>query len=581
MNRPFKKYSGFLSKYLKPLKWKIAILTLLLGINIALQLISPRIIRFFIDGAQKNAAPQKLIYAAILFMGAAILQQIIILLSTYVSQKVGWRATNSLREDLIEKVLGLDMDFHKSHQPGELIERVDGDVTNLFNYFSKLFINLLSNGVLLLGILVLLFLEDIRIGLALTIFVAATIFILCKMQMKAISAWDVEREADAKMYGFLGEGLTAIEDIRSNGAVSYIMYGFQKQLQKIYPIRVKANMRGYSMWMITDGMFALGIAASLGVGGYLWKTGVITIGTVYLVFDYTRRLEGPIRQIRAQLEDLQKAGASIKRVNELLGLESKLIDGRGSKLEEGPISVSVKDISFNYDSDAPVLKDVSLSLDKGKILGVLGRTGSGKTTLARLIVRLYDIDNGELCLNGRGIKSIPLESLRKKVAYVTQDVQLFHATVRDNITFFNRNIKDETILNTINEVGLGKWYESLKDGLDTMIEAGGGNLSSGEAQLLAFVRVFLKNPGLVILDEASSRLDPITEGLIEKAMSKLVENRTCIIIAHRLHTIHRADDILILDDGSIIEYGDRCELVEDKDSNFYRLLQTGIEEVLV
>jgi len=581
MNRSFKKYSGFLSKYLKPLKWKIAILTLLLGINIALQLISPRIIRFFIDGAQKNAAPKKLIYAAILFMGAAILQQIIILLSTYVSQKVGWRATNSLREDLIEKVLGLDMDFHKSHQPGELIERVDGDVTNLFNYFSKLFINLLSNGVLLLGILVLLFLEDIRIGLALTIFVAATIFILCKMQMKAISAWDVEREADAKMYGFLGEGLTAIEDIRSNGAVSYIMYGFQKQLQKIYPIRLKANMRGYSMWMITDGMFALGIAASLGVGGYLWKTGVITIGTVYLVFDYTRRLEGPIRQIRAQLEDLQKAGASIKRVNELLGLESKLIDGTGSKLEEGPISISAKDIAFNYDSDTPVLKDVSLSLDKGKILGVLGRTGSGKTTLARLIVRLYDIENGELCLNGRGIKSIPLESLRKKVAYVTQDVQLFHATVRDNITFFNRNIKDETILNTINAVGLGTWYESLKDGLDTMIEAGGGNLSSGEAQLLAFVRVFLKNPGLVILDEASSRLDPITEGLIEKAMSKLVENRTCIIIAHRLHTIHRADDILILDDGSIIEYGDRCELVEDKDSNFYRLLQTGIEEVLV
>lgn len=581
MNTPLKKYSGFLSKYLKPLKWKIAILTLLLGMNIALQLISPRIIRFFIDGAQKNAAPKKLIYAAVLFMGAAILQQIIILLSTYLSQKVGWRATNSLREDLIEKVLGLDMDFHKSHQPGELIERVDGDVTNLFNYFSKLFINLLSNGVLLLGILILLFLEDIRIGLALTIFVAATVFILCKMQMKATKAWDVEREADAKMYGFLGEGLTAIEDIRSNGAVSYIMYGFQKQLQKIYPIKVKANMRGYSMWMITDGMFALGIAASLGVGGYLWKAGVITIGTVYLVFDYTRRLEGPIRQIRAQLEDLQKAGASIKRVNGLLTLDSKLIDGTGTKLEEGPISVSVKDIAFNYDSDTPVLKDVSLSLDKGKILGVLGRTGSGKTTLARLIVRLYDIENGELCLNEKGIKSIPLESLRKKVAYVTQDVQLFNATVRDNITFFNRDITDETILNTINDIGLGRWYESFKDGLDTMIDSGGGNLSSGEAQLLAFVRVFLKNPGLVILDEASSRLDPITEGLIEKAMSKLVENRTCIIIAHRLHTIHRADDILILDNGSIIEYGDRCELMEDKDSNFYRLLQTGIEEVLV
>jgi ATP-binding cassette subfamily B protein len=210
----------------------------------------------------------------------------------------------------------------------------------------------------------------------------------------------------------------------------------------------------------------------------------------------------------------------------------------------------------------------------------LGRTGSGKTTLARLIFRLYDPKAGRIEFNGADLRDLHLETLRRSIAIVTQDVQLFRATVRDNLTFFDRSIPDEKILATLEELELGDWYRSLPKGLDTPLDTGNRSLSAGEGQLLAFTRVFLRNPGLVILDEASSRLDPATEQRIEHAIDKLLQNRTAIIIAHRLGTVRRADEIMILEGGSVSEYGNRKQLAADPNSRFYQLLQTGLEEVL-
>jgi ABC-type multidrug transport system fused ATPase/permease subunit len=215
------------------------------------------------------------------------------------------------------------------------------------------------------------------------------------------------------------------------------------------------------------------------------------------------------------------------------------------------------------------------------VLGLLGRTGSGKTTLARLIFRLYDPKSGWIEINGIDVRNAQLETLRRSIAIVTQDVQLFRASVRDNLTFFDQSISDEKIYATLEELELGDWLRSLPQGLDTVLDTGSRSLSAGEAQLLAFTRVFLRNPGLVILDEASSRLDPATEQRLERAIDKLLHNRTAIIIAHRLSTVHRADKIMILESGRVSEYGDRNHLTADPSSRFYQLLQTGLEEVLV
>jgi len=220
-------------------------------------------------------------------------------------------------------------------------------------------------------------------------------------------------------------------------------------------------------------------------------------------------------------------------------------------------------------------------LKPGSVLGLLGRTGSGKSTLARLIFRLYDPRSGCIEVNGADLRHAHLEVLRRNIAIVTQDVQLFRASIRDNLTFFDRSISDEKILVTLDELELGDWYRCLPKGLDTELDTGSRSLSAGEAQLLAFTRVFLRNPGLVILDEASSRLDPATEGRLERAIDKLLQDRTAIIIAHRLDTVQRADEIMILEGGRVSEYGDRKQLVADTRSRFYQLLQTGLEEVLV
>jgi len=230
--------------------------------------------------------------------------------------------------------------------------------------------------------------------------------------------------------------------------------------------------------------------------------------------------------------------------------------------------------------DLTVLKDITFDVSPGEFLAILGPSGSGKTTLTRLILRLYDPIKGAIRLGGVELRDVALAELRGRVGMVTQDVQLFHATVRENLTFFDPSIPDQRILAVLEDLELLPWYQSLANGLDTVL-AGSGGLSAGEAQVLAFTRVFLRNPGLVILDEASSRLDPATERLIERAVDRLLAERTGIIIAHRLATVMRADDILILEGGRIREYGQREALRNDPGSRFAELLRTGMEEVLV
>ncbi len=568
-------------KYLRPQWRKTLLMALLLLTSVALQLLNPQLIRFFIDTYVNGGSLQALTYAALAFIGIALANQAIAVYATYISENVAWTATNHLRTDLLAHCLGLDMAFHKEHTAGELIERIDGDVDTLSNFFSRFIVHLLGNAILLIGILALLFRVDWRVGLAITLFALIALVILISIRSRAVPYWVADRQASADFFGFLGEQLTGTEDIRANGATGYVMRRFYMLLRSWLPVTRRATLASYSMGMTTLAVFAIGNAVAFAIGGYLWSIGAITIGTVYLIFYYTNLLAQPIEQIRTQLQDLQKAGASIQRVQDLLHTQSAIADGIGEALPEGALSVEFRDVSFSYVKENPVLQRLTFALHPGKVLGVLGRTGSGKTTLARLLLRLYDYQVGEIRLGGVSIGNASLLKLRQRVGLVTQDVQLFHASVRDNLTFFNRDIPDSQILAILDDLELTTWYRSLPQGLDTELGSDGGGLSAGEAQLLAFTRVFLANPGLVILDEASSRLDPATENLIERAVKKLLLGRTGIVIAHRLGTIQRADEILILEDGQLLEHSSREALARDTSSRFYRLLQTGLEEVRV
>ena len=601
MRIPLKQYWNLLVNYLESQWPRALLLSVLLFSSIGLQLVNPQIMRHFIDTAQSGGASETLLRVALLFIGVALVQQVASVLATYVSENVAWTATNALRADLAEHCLCLDMSFHNAHTPGEMIERVDGDVTALSNFFSQFVIQVLGNALLLVGVLALLFREDWRVGLALTGFALLALFILGRFRNVAVPHWTAERQASADLFGFLEERLSGTEDIRSNGAEAYVMRHFYRLMRELMQRSLKAALMVNILLNTSFLSFALGNAVAFVVGAWLFQERVLTIGTVYITFHYTTMLERPIRQITRQMEDLQKAGAGITRIQELFYRQSKIQDlaaslPEGSALPRGALAVEFQDVSFGYDDAVSsgdskpsdngkdtVLRDLSFRLPPGTVLGLLGRTGSGKTTLTRLLFRLYDPDSGVIRLGAAvltDIHQVPLTDLRQRIGMVTQNIQLFHATVRDNLTFFDDSIPDERILHVIHELGLSKWYESLPEGLDTELESGGGGLSAGEAQLLAFMRIFLQDSGLVILDEASSRLDPATEHLIERAVDKLVQNRTAIIIAHRLGTVQRADEIMILEDGCIGEYGARSKLASDPNSRFYGLLQTGLEEVL-
>jgi ATP-binding cassette, subfamily B, bacterial len=568
-------YRDLLVTYLKPQWQRAGLMTVLLLASIGLQLVNPQILRSFIDAATSGGAITLLVLAGALFVGISLLNQVVAVCATYVSENVAWIATNRLRADLIAHCLTLDLVFHKARTSGELIERIDGDVDMLSSVFSQAVVYLLGNSVLIVGILILLFREDWRIGLALSIFALFALFLLTRLRAYAVRFWTAERQQDAEFFGFLGEQLTGTEDVRANGATGYVMRRFYQFLQRWYPIQLKASLWSWLMWIAGYLTFAVGNALALAIGSYLWSIKSISLGTVYLIFYYTNLLNNPMEQIRTQLQQLQQAGAGLERVKQLFQTQASIRDGKGVPLPAGALSVDFNDVSFGYNAGEPLLHALNFHLPASRVLGVLGRTGSGKTTLARLLLRLYDVQEGRICLGGVEVRDTRLHDLRRHIGMVTQDVQLFHATVRDNLTFFNRSIGDERIVTVLEDLGLSTWYRSLPQGLDTELGSDGEGLSAGEAQLLAFTRVFLADPGLVILDEASSRLDPATEQLIERAVSTLLAGRTGIVIAHRLATIQRADEIMVLEDGRILEHDARITLAEDNTSRFYRLLQTG------
>lgn len=580
MNLPFKAYWDLLSQHIRPQKGRFILLSVLLFGSIGLRIIAPQIMRVFIDSALAGEALRTLTLTALAFIGIALLQQVISVSVTYVGENVAWTATNALRAELAWHALNLDMRFHNDHTPGELIERIDGDVTELATFFSQFALNLVSNGLLLIGILIALFLEDWRAGVGFSIYSIATIAILGRLKDIAVPHQKARRQAEAELYGFIEEQLAGMEDIRSSGAVDYSV----RELFRHQGVILTHNRRAhFKRWIIENAMgFALTVGTLLSIvsGYWLYTAGLVTIGTVYLFVHYINLLEEPFWAMTHQIESFQTIGACVERLNEFRNFKADVVDGPGIEIPSRPLALAFKDVSFSYNGNDHVLNGLSFELQPGAVLGLLGRTGSGKTTLARLIFRLYDVKSGCIEVNGSDVRDAHLETLRRSIAIVTQDVQLFRASIRENLTFFDRSISDEQILNTLEELELGDWYRSLSNGLDTQLDTGSRSLSAGEAQLLAFTRVFLRNPGLVILDEASSRLDPATEQRLERAIDKLLKNRTAIIIAHRLHTVHRADEIMILESGEVSEYGNRRQLAADPNSRFYQLLQTGLEEVL-
>jgi ABC-type multidrug transport system fused ATPase/permease subunit len=551
-----------------------------LVITIALQLAAPQISRRFIDGAQAGLPTRDLIDYAIAFIVVAILIQATMVATVFLSERVGWTATNMMRSDLALHALNLDSQFHTEHRPGELTERIDGDVNTLSNFFSQFIVQVVGSAFLLAGVLVLLARVDYRLGIIYVVYTVIYMTIAIRIRGTAIPRWTASRKAAADVAGFVEERVSGLDDIRANGLGANTMNQFHRLVRHRYGLERIASLVSAKVSATLIAVITVNFAVAYLLTAYLFVEGSISLGTAFLVIQYSVLLNQPLFQFANQIEDIQKVGGSVARISDLMATESTIRDTGSVDLHAGQLSIAFDRVSFGYAARSNVLDGLSFDVGAGQILGIVGRTGSGKTTLARLLLRLYEPREGKVLIGGVDVRDIRKQSLHQHVAMVTQDVFLFQATLRDNISLFDTSISDDAILESIRSLGLSRWYDELPAGLDTYMSATTSGLSGGEAQLVALSRVFLRDPGLIVLDEPTSKLDPVSEHYLERALDRLLAGRTVVIIAHRLSTLARADLVMILHGGEIAEFGSRQQLEADPNSRFAKLASIGADGYL-
>lgn len=549
-------------------------LGVLIGVSSALALGGPLVVRRIVDEATAGSTSARLTGLALLYLAIALLAQLIIVAAAWFATLTAWRTTNDIRLRLARHVLGLDHEFHRQHTPGELIQRVDGDVTSVSEFLGRVVPRALGAALMVLGMVMVLAVVDLRLALGTIVYLLIAIAVVIRGRHRAVGESSDEMGSYARLYGGIEELLTAAEDLRANGASTHAMFRFVEESSAAMASSVRRESAFLRMWWAVQTSVAAGSVIALVVGTALVGRGTITVGTAFLLFQYVMLLSRPLEDVVDHLELVQKANGAMVRVIDLLAVPPAILDlGRVSP-PPGPLAVEFDGVSFGYSDAVPVLTDVDLRFGAGRSIGIVGRSGSGKTTLSRLVLRLLEAGTGTVRLGGVAIADIPLGELRRRVALIPQEVELLSGTVRDNVTMFDPTPRDADVVAALHHVGLDAVAEA---GIHRELGAGGTGLSAGESQLLALARVWLRDPDLVVLDEATARVDPATEVRLEQAVAELMRGRTTIVIAHRLSTLRHVDDIVVIDQGRVIEFGERARLVADDAGRFHRLLELALD----
>jgi ABC-type multidrug transport system fused ATPase/permease subunit len=563
-----------LGALLRPDAGRWAGLGALVATGSALTIAGPLVVRRIVDTAADGTTAREVTSLALVFLAIAALAQLLSVIVAWLATVAAWRTTNDLRLTMTRHVLGLDHEFHRTHTPGELIQRVDGDITSVSEFLGQVVTKAAGAAMLVSGMVIVLSVIDWRLGLGMAVYVALAMAVIVSTRHRAISESSDEMGALGRLYGGIEERLTAAEDLRANGAADHVAWRFVEDSEEALVSAVRRERAFLVMWWFVQAAVAAGWVFALVIGAVLYERGTITLGTAFLLFQFVLLVARPLEEVVHELETVQKANGAMVRVAELLAIRPRVLDEGTTSPPPGPLAVAATDVHFDYGDDRPVLRDVDIRIAAGRSVGIVGRTGSGKTTFSRLVLRLVEPTSGVVALNDVPIADIPFEELRRRVALVPQEVELFAGTLRDNVTLFDDQRSDAAVVDALERVGLGALAAS---GIGRELGAGGAGLSAGEAQLLALARVWLRDPDLLVLDEATARVDPDTERRIEAAVVELMRGRTTLVIAHRLSTLKSVDEIIVFDQGRIVEHGDRVDLVGDDDSRFARLLAIALD----
>ena len=555
---------------LRPDAGRWAVLGVLVATSAALTLAGPLVVRRIVDDAADGTDAASVARLAALFLVIAIGAQLLAVVVAWFATVAAWRTTNSLRLTIARHVLELDHEFHRQHPPGELIQRTDGDVTSVSEFLGRVVPKALGALLLVLGIVGVLAALDWRLAIGMLVYLGLALTVIIRSRHRAVCESSEEMGALARLYGGIEERLTAGEDLRANGAAQHAAWRFIEESESALTGAVRRERAFLVMWWFVQAAVVAGWAVALVGGVLMFNAGAITLGTAFLLFQYVLLVSRPLEEVVHELETVQKANGAMVRVLDLLEVRPTIVDNGTTIPMPGALAIEFTDVGFDYGDDQPVLRDVSIEVPPGTSLGVVGRTGSGKTTFSRLLLRLVETTTGAVEIGSTGIDDIPFDELRRRVALVPQEVELFTGTVRDNVTLFDDEPSDDAVSDALARVGLDRLTGPA---MHRQLGAGGGGLSAGESQLLSLARVWLRDPDLIVLDEATARVDPGTEQRIEQAVGELIAGRTAVIIAHRLSTLRAVDSIAVFSAGRIVEHGSRADLLGDDESRFTQLLE--------
>ncbi|MDW7669545.1 MAG: ABC transporter ATP-binding protein [Bacillota bacterium] len=569
-----------LLKYAKPFWIQITIsLILLLGV-VGLELYQPILLGKAVDEFIVNEDIPGIVRLAFIYFGTALGIFVLTYVQSMILQYSGQKIIYNIRVEMFEKLQSLSIEFFNKNPIGKLVTRVTNDTETLNELYTSVIVNSIKSIFVLIGIIVTMIAYNLRLSLITFTVIPFIVLFTLIFRKKTRKIYREIRRRVAGVNAFISEHVSGMKIVQIFAVEKDVYNRFNDEntkLKKSYMEQLKIfSIYRPSMYLLNIGAFALLIA----FGGRMVLEETITIGTIVVFQRYISKFFEPIQELAEQFNVMQSSMASSERIFNLLDEEEYIENKKVTKeLKEVQGRIEFKNVWFQYKEDEWILKDVSFTVEPGETVAFVGATGAGKTTIQNLISRYYDIQKGEILVDGINIKDINLKELREKIGQMQQDVFLFTGDIKSNIRLRDESITDEEILQASKYVNADKFISKLENKYDQKVYERGATFSAGQRQLISFARTLAFNPDILILDEATANIDTETEMLIQDAMEKLMEGRTTLVVAHRLSTIQNADKIIVMHKGRIKEMGKHQELLANR-GIYYNLYKIQYEKVI-